>query len=94
MGVWKALRSGWEALKDRIGFKVGSSNKVKFWIDKWCGDTTLRDLFLALHSSSKDAQVIDVWDGASWGPRFVRQLHDWELEVDEFFGRLYDHSIS
>ena len=55
MGVWKALRSGWEALKDRIGFKVGSSNKVKFWIDKRCGDTTLRDLFLALHSSSKDA---------------------------------------
>ena len=38
--------------------------------------------------------MIDVWDGASWGPRFVRQLHDWELEVDEFFGRLYDHSIS
>ena len=30
----------------------------------------------------------------SWGLRFVRQLHDWELEeVDVFFGRLYDQSI-
>nr|CAN83497.1 hypothetical protein VITISV_026967 [Vitis vinifera] len=30
----------------------------------------------------------------NWGLRFVRQLHDWELEeVDVFFGRLYDQSI-
>ena len=37
----------------------------------------------------------DVWDSDSWSLRFVRQLHDWELkEVDAFFERLYNHSIS
>ena len=36
-----------------------------------------------------------MWDGASWGPRFSRQFNDWELEeVEAFFGRLHDHSIS
>ena len=39
--------------------------------------------------------MADDWDGDSWNPRFVRQLNDWELEeVDIFFERLYDHSIS
>ncbi|RVW29823.1 FGGY carbohydrate kinase domain-containing protein [Vitis vinifera] len=54
VGVWKAIKSSWEAFKDKTGFK----------------------------------------DSGSWGPRFIRQLHDWELEeVDVFFGRLHDHSI-
>lgn len=70
---------------------------MKFRIDKWCGDTVLRDLFPTLYSivSSKDASMKDVWDSDSWSLRFVRQLHDWELkEVDGFFERLYNHSIS
>ena len=45
----------------------------------WCGDLQLRDAFLNLFSiaSSKDAQMVDVWDGGSWNPRFIRQLSDW-----------------
>ncbi|RVW63334.1 hypothetical protein CK203_058258 [Vitis vinifera] len=73
VGVWKAIRNGWEDLKVRMHFKVGSGNRA----------------------SSKDVRVADDWDGDSWNPRFVRQLNDWELEeVDIFFERLYDHSIS
>ena len=51
---------------------------VKFWIDKWCKDTSLRESFPAFYSmaSSKDSWVVGVWDGGSWGFRFVRQLHD------------------
>ena len=26
--VWKIIKGGWEELKDRIGFKVGSYNRV------------------------------------------------------------------
>ena len=58
---------------------------------------SLKDVFSDLFSiaSSKDVRVADDWDGDSWNPRFVRQLNDWELEeVDIFFERLYDHSIS
>ena len=78
MGVWKAIRNGWEDLKVRMRFKVGSRNKVKFWKDRWCGDVPLRDAFSNLFSiaSSKDARVDDAWDGGSWNPRFIRQLND------------------
>lgn len=97
VGVQKAIRSSQEALKEKTGFKVGSTNRMKFRIDKWCGDTILRDLFPTLYSivSSKYAWMKEVWDSDSWSLRFVRQLHDWELkEVDAFFERLYNHSIS
>ena len=69
---------------------------MKFWKDKWCGDMPLRDFFPNLYSigSSKDAWVSNVWDGSNWDPRFIRQLHDWDMEeVDVFLGMLYDHSI-
>ena len=34
VGVWKAIRNGWEDLKVRMHFKVGSGNRVKFWKDR------------------------------------------------------------
>ena len=39
--------------------------------------------------------MVDVWDGGSWGPRFIEQFNDWELEeVDALFGgRLHSYSI-
>ena len=43
-------------------FKVGSRDRMKFWKDKWCRGTPLRDLFLNIYSiaSSNDAWVVDV----------------------------------
>ncbi|RVW66291.1 hypothetical protein CK203_065324 [Vitis vinifera] len=39
-----------------------------------------------------DVWVSDLWDDGGWGPRFTRQLHDWELEeVQAFLGRLSAH---
>ena len=38
--------------------------------------------------------MVDVWDEGSWGPRFIRQFNDWELDkVDALFGRLHNYSI-
>ena len=57
---------------------------------------SLRDEFPGLYAiaSFKDAWVVDVWDGDSWRPRFIRQFNDWELEeVDAFFERLHSYSI-
>ena len=60
--VWKAIKSSWEAFKDKTGFKVGFGNMVKFWKDKWCGDTFWKDSFLDFYSiaSSKDPWVVNV----------------------------------
>ena len=70
---------------------------MKFQKDKSCKDLPLRDTFPNLFSiaSSKDAWVVDVWDGGSWNPRFFKQLNDWELkEVHNFFWRLHDQFLS
>ena len=94
---WEAIRNGWEAFKVKTLFRVGSGNRVKFYKDGWCEDSSLRDAFLDLFviPSFKDAWVVDVWEDGSWNPRFFRQLNDWELEeADNFFGRLHDHSLS
>ena len=97
VGVWKAIRGRWEMFKTRTGFIVGFGNGVKFWKDKWCEDSSLREFFPKLYSiaSSKDVWVNDLWDDGGWGPRFTRQLHDWELEkVQAFLGRLSIHPLS
>ena len=43
---------------------------------------SLRDEFSGLYAitSFKDAWMVVVWDGGSWGLRFIRQFKDWELE--------------
>lgn len=37
---------GWlEAFKGRTSFKVSFKNRLEFWKDRWCGDTSLRETF-------------------------------------------------
>ena len=40
---------------------------MKFWKDRWYQDVPLRDVFpnIFFIASSKDAWVVDVWDGGS-----------------------------
>ncbi|KAL6329523.1 hypothetical protein AAG906_021531 [Vitis piasezkii] len=62
VGLWKAIRNGWEFFTDKTSLQVSSRNRVKFWNDRWYGETSLRDAFLGLYAitSSKDAWVVDV----------------------------------
>ncbi|RVW87819.1 hypothetical protein CK203_039780 [Vitis vinifera] len=96
-GLWKAIRNSWGVFKVKTRLQVGARTRVKFWEDRWCGETLLRDVFLGPNStaSSKDAWVVDVWDGGSWDPRFIRQFNDWEMEdVNRFFRRLHNYIAS
>ena len=70
---------------------------MRFWKDKWCGDSSLRELFPELFSigTSKDAWVSEIWEDGAWSPRFTRWFHDWELEeLQTFFGRLSAYHLS
>ena len=40
-GLWKNIFSGWEAFMERVEFSVGGGSQVRFWTDKWCGNTPL-----------------------------------------------------
>lgn len=41
VGVWKAIRTGYEVTAERIVFDVGSGRRLLFWKDKWCGQLPL-----------------------------------------------------
>ena len=41
VGVCMDIKGNWESIKIRTRFKVGTRRRVKFWKDKWCGDSSL-----------------------------------------------------
>ena len=66
---------------------------MRFWRDRWCGDSPLCESFPFLFalSAEKEAWVADVWDPLAeggwggWNPCFSRALNDWEVEEAEIF---------
>ena len=70
VGLWKAIRKGWDAFKSKISYVLGNKRRVKFWKDIWCGDTPLRTSFPSLFAiaTSKEAWVCDAWEQVEfWG---------------------------
>uniref|UniRef100_A0A2N9G274 Phospholipid/glycerol acyltransferase domain-containing protein n=1 Tax=Fagus sylvatica TaxID=28930 RepID=A0A2N9G274_FAGSY len=75
--------------------------RVKFWSDLWCGDSSLKEAFPALFSiaSNKEAAVADYMQirhgNLHWEVTFVRNLQDWELEsLVSFLDRIYSVSFN
>ena len=69
VGLWKAIRRGWDVIGDNLVYSVGNGTRVRFWKDKWCGPS------LFAISLAKEAWVEDVWShagGGVWAPRFSR----------------------
>ena len=84
---------GCEVFSKNIQFKVGLGNRVKFWIDRWCGDLPLHLAFPVLYNfATNRAASIDsslICQGA-WGRRtcdvcFIRGPNDWRGICDERF---------
>ena len=106
VGLWKAIRKGWDAFKSKISYDLGNGKRVRFWKDIrcediWCGDTRLSTSFPSLFTivTSKEAWVCDVWEhtnfGGCWNPCFVKNFQDWELDcVEALLLRLHSKSMS
>ena len=62
--LWKGIRMDWELGGARIPFSVGNGRRVRFWRDRWCGDSPLCESFPSFFSLSaeKEVGVADVWD--------------------------------
>ncbi|RVX10572.1 hypothetical protein CK203_016982 [Vitis vinifera] len=64
-------------------FKVGKGNKVRFWIDPWCGNNVLSEAFPDLFSmaAQRNVTVEDYWDQnlsqGGWSLRLLRDFNDW-----------------
>lgn len=55
--LWKYIQRGWAKFSTFITFEVGDGTKVKFWLDAWCGDMSLKETFPKLYciASNKGA---------------------------------------
>ncbi|RVX07383.1 putative ribonuclease H protein [Vitis vinifera] len=100
VGVWKAIRKGWENFRSHSRFIIGDGTKVKFWKDLWCGNQSLKETFPILFNLSvnKEGWVAEAWEedegGGSWGLRFNRHLNDWEVgEVESLLSKLHPLTI-
>ena len=56
-GLWKAIRKDWDLLGSKVTFSVGNGRRVRFWLDKCCGDEPLRSSFLSLFALTISKEV-------------------------------------
>ena len=41
VSLWKNIRRGWHSLSWFIMYEIGDGSKVQFWLDCWCGTSSL-----------------------------------------------------
>ena len=84
---------GWEVFRKNIRFEIGVGDRVKLWIDQWCGDSPLQLTFPIVYgiASNKGASVasslerLEIEERRSWDVRFIRRPNDWKMGgVDAF----------
>ena len=72
-------------------------DRVKFWTDWWCGDSSLQLSFLVVFgiASNREAYVasslerLGIGEWRSWDVHFIQRPNDWEMGVvDEFLRTL------
>ena len=54
LGVWKGIRKCWARFLTFLTYSVGNGERVKFWHDSWCGDSSLKRDFPELFSIVAD----------------------------------------
>ena len=95
--LWRSIRMGWEDFSKNIRFVVGVGDRVKLWIDHWCGDSPLQLTFSSVYGivSNKKASVassldrLGIEERRSRDVHFIRRPNDWETgEVDDFLRTL------
>ena len=84
-------------LAKNIQFAVGVGDRVKFWTNWWCGDSSLQLTFLVVFgiASNREAYVasslerLGIGEWRSLDICFIQRPNDWEMGiVDEFLRTL------
>jgi hypothetical protein len=75
--LWKNIQLGWEIFFSHTRLVLGDGSWIRFWYDRWCGDTKLKEDFPVFYSIAceKDAAVaasVEFSGGASqWNVIFT-----------------------
>jgi hypothetical protein len=98
VGVWKNIRKGCDSLSHFSRSVMVDGSKISFWHDWWCGDIALKVAFPTFFGIAclKDTIVVDnlkrLGDSFQWNVSFIREAHDWEVDVFASFFQLL-HSV-
>ena len=85
------IRKGWHSLSRFFLFEIGDGSKVQFWLDCWCGSSSLADRYPDLFRicRSKEASVVDLMRFTNgvlhWEILFCGDVHNRELEAFRSF---------
>ncbi|WMV47268.1 hypothetical protein MTR67_040653, partial [Solanum verrucosum] len=91
VGLWKSIRMLWDTFDQNAYFELGNGLLLKFWTDKWLGNTTLQEDFPDLFRIAQDPNFVIAAnrEGINWDMRFRRNMHDWEVnDLVDLFARL------
>ena len=57
VSLWKSIHRGWPSFSNHLFYLVRDGSWVKFWHDKWCGDTPLKEAYPELFFIALDRNV-------------------------------------
>ena len=83
-GLWRGISFGWPVFAQYVDLEVGVGDHICFWIDRWCGDRPLKDVFPDLYACESNRQAtIDsiliqspLGSRSDWNVLFVRNFND------------------
>nr|XP_023874649.1 uncharacterized protein LOC111987174 [Quercus suber] len=100
VGLWKNINRGWPSFSWHILYDIGDGSRVKFWQDRWCGETSLAISYPELFRFCRDkeasvAALIKYTNGVLvWDISFFRGVHARELKaMSSFLDTIYGSSI-
>ena len=100
VGLWININREWPSFLRHILYNIGDGSRVKFWQDRWCGETSLAVSYPELFRFCKDkeasvAALMKYTNGVLvWDINFFRGVHARELEaMSGFLDTIYGSSI-
>ena len=100
VGLWKNISRGWPSFSRCVLYDIGDGSRVKFWHDRWCGETSLTANYPKLFRFCQDkevsvAKLMKYTNGVLfWDVSFFRGVHAQELEaMSGFMDTIYGSSI-
>ncbi|WMV13603.1 hypothetical protein MTR67_006988 [Solanum verrucosum] len=81
ISLWKSIRIFWQILSNQLTVKVRNGKKTSFWVDKWMGTASLKDLFPNIFVLAQHQQktIAEMWSPQGWNMILRRNLNDWEI---------------
>lgn len=76
VGVWKHISRFQDNFFGEVSFKAGNGLEIRFWQDKWLGNSRLKDYFPSLFqiASNKEATIAQYKDNNYWTTYFQKEL--------------------